>query len=87
MPAERSFSLLEQPRRSEPLYQFNGMFFCNVHGVALGIARRAIDEVRDFAERKTLVPERVLMRNVPRVRAAFARAEGMLGAASRWHAT
>jgi alkylation response protein AidB-like acyl-CoA dehydrogenase len=81
VPAERSFSLMEAPRRSEPLYQFNGMFFCNMHGVALGIARRAIDEVRDLAEKKTLVPELVLMRNVPRVRTALARAEGMLGAA------
>jgi len=81
VPAERSFSLLEPARRQEPLYRFNGMFFINMHGVALGIARRAIDEVRDLAEKKTLVPELVLMRNVPRVRSALARAEGMLGAA------
>jgi alkylation response protein AidB-like acyl-CoA dehydrogenase len=81
VPAERSFSLMEPTRRSEPLYRFNGMFFANMHGVALGIARRAIDEVRDLAEKKTLVPEMVLMRDVPRVRTALARAEGMLGAA------
>jgi alkylation response protein AidB-like acyl-CoA dehydrogenase len=81
VPAERSFSLLERPRRSEALYQFNGMFFANMHGVALGLARAAIDVVRDLAERKTLVPEMVLMRDVPRVRMALARAEGMLGAA------
>jgi len=81
VPAEHSFSLLEPPRRSEPLYQFNGMFFVNMHGVALGIARRAIDVVRDLAEKKTLIPELVLMKNVPRVRGALARAEGMLGAA------
>jgi alkylation response protein AidB-like acyl-CoA dehydrogenase len=81
VPAERSFSLLEPTRRREPLYQFNGMFFANMHGVALGIARRAIDEVRALAETKTLVPELALMRNVPRVRTALARAEGRLGAA------
>jgi alkylation response protein AidB-like acyl-CoA dehydrogenase len=81
VPAERSFSLVEAPRRSEPLYRFNGMFFSNMHGVALGIARRAIDEVRDLAEKKTLIPELVLMKDVPRVRAAIARAEGLLGAA------
>jgi alkylation response protein AidB-like acyl-CoA dehydrogenase len=57
------------------------MFFSNMHGVALGIARRAIDVVRGLAETKTLVPELVLMKNAPRVRSALARAEGMLGAA------
>lgn len=81
VPAEHSFSLLEPARRTEPLYRFNGMFFANMHGVALGLARAAIDVVRDLAERKTLVPEMLLMRDVPRVRMALARAEGMLGAA------
>ena len=72
---------MESPRRSEPLYRFNGMFYVNMHGVALGIARRAIDVVQKLAAEKTLVPELVLMKDVPRVRAALARAEGMLGAA------
>jgi alkylation response protein AidB-like acyl-CoA dehydrogenase len=81
VPAAHSFSLLEPARRKEPLYRFNGMFFINMHGVALGLARRAIDELRDLAEKKMLLPELVLMRNAPRVRGALARAEGMLGAA------
>jgi alkylation response protein AidB-like acyl-CoA dehydrogenase len=81
VPAEHSFSLLEPARRPEPLYRFNGMFFINMHGVALGLARRAIDELRQLAEKKMQFPELVLMRNVPRVRGALARAEGMLGAA------
>jgi alkylation response protein AidB-like acyl-CoA dehydrogenase len=81
VPAEHSFSLLEPARRPEPLYRFNGMFFINMHGVALGLARRAIDELRQLAEKKMQFPELVLMRNVPRVRGALAHAEGMLGAA------
>jgi alkylation response protein AidB-like acyl-CoA dehydrogenase len=81
VPAEHTFSLLEPVRRKEPLYAFPGMFFANLHGVALGLARRAIDVVRALAEEKTLVPELVLMKNVPRVRTALARAEGLLGAA------
>lgn len=81
VPEERSFDLLQPPRRKEPLYQFNGMFFINMHGVALGLARRAIDVVRALAEGKVLLPEMVLMRNVPRVRMALARAEGKLAAA------
>ena len=81
VPHEHTFSLLEPPRRKEPLYAFNGMFFVNMHGVALGLARRAIDVVQKLAAEKTLLPELVLMRNVPRVRSGFARAEMMLGAA------
>jgi alkylation response protein AidB-like acyl-CoA dehydrogenase len=81
VPAEHSFSLFDPVRRSEPLYAFPGMFFVNMHGVALGLARRAIDVVQRLAAEKTLVPELVLMKNVPRVRMALARAEGMLGAA------
>jgi len=81
VPEERSFSLFDPVRRSEPLYAFPGMFFVNMHGVALGIARRAIDVVQRLAGEKTLIPELVLMKNVPRVRSALARAEGMLGAA------
>jgi len=81
VPEERSFSLFDPVRRSEPLYAFPGMFFVNMHGVALGIARRAIDVVQRLAGEKTLIPELVLMKNVPRVRSALARAEGILGAA------
>jgi alkylation response protein AidB-like acyl-CoA dehydrogenase len=81
VPAEHTFSLLEPARRAEPLYAFNGMFFINLHGVALGLARRAIDVVRTLAGEKTLLPELVLMKDVLRVRTALARAEGMLGAA------
>lgn len=81
VPAEHSISLLEPPRRSEPLYAFNGMFFANMHGVPLGLARSAIDAARALAEHKLLVPELVLQKDVPRVRSALARAEMQLGAA------
>jgi alkylation response protein AidB-like acyl-CoA dehydrogenase len=81
VPAEHTFSLFEPARRSEPLYAFNGMFFANMHGVPLGLARAAIDAVRDLAERKVVMPDFVKMKDVPRVRAALARAEMELGAA------
>jgi indole-3-acetate monooxygenase len=81
VPQEHTFSLLDPPRRKEPLYAFNGMFFVNMHGVALGLARSAIDVVQKLAAEKTLVPELVLMKDAPRVRSAFARAEMWLGAA------
>jgi alkylation response protein AidB-like acyl-CoA dehydrogenase len=81
VPHEHTFSFFEQPRRKEPLYLFPGMFVCNMHGVGLGIARRAIDVVRAMAETKTLMPEMTLMRNALRVRLALARAEGLLAGA------
>jgi alkylation response protein AidB-like acyl-CoA dehydrogenase len=81
VPAEHGFSFHERPKRKEPLYQFAGMFITNMHGVALGIARRAIDVVRALAESKLLMPEMTLMRDSLRVRIGVARAEGMLAAA------
>jgi alkylation response protein AidB-like acyl-CoA dehydrogenase len=81
VPTERTFSLYEPPKRARPLYAFPGMFFSNMHGVALGLARRAIDEVCGIAESKVLMPEMIAMRDAPRVRSAIARAEMALGAA------
>jgi len=81
VPAEHSFSLFEKARRPEPLYGFNGMFFANMHGVPLGLARRAIDVVREIVEHKLVMPDFVKMKDLPRVRAALARAEMQLGAA------
>lgn len=81
VPEEHVFSLFEPARRSEPLYAFGGVFFANMHGVPLGLARRAIDVVRTLAAEKLVLPDLVLLRDVPRVRAALARAEMLLGAA------
>jgi alkylation response protein AidB-like acyl-CoA dehydrogenase len=81
VPHEHTFSLFERPKRKEPLYAFNGMFFANMHGVPLGLARATIDNVRKLAGEKRVLPELILMKDVPRVRAALARAEMWLGAA------
>lgn len=81
VPEAHTFSLTEPARRSEPLYRFNGAFFANVNGVPLGLARRAIDTVLALAQHKIVLPELVLLKNLPRVRAALARAEMWLGAA------
>jgi len=81
VPAEHTFSLYEPALREGALYAFPGMFFSNMHGVALGLARRAVDEVHAIASTKVLMPEMIPMRDAPRVRSAVARAEMMLGAA------
>jgi indole-3-acetate monooxygenase len=80
VPEEHTFSLVEPPVRAGPLYAFPGMFFANTAGVPLGLARRAIDEVKAIAEEKVIMPEMVAMRDVPRVRGNVARAEMALGA-------
>jgi alkylation response protein AidB-like acyl-CoA dehydrogenase len=81
VPAEHSFSLFEPVRRKGPLYAFPGMFFANMHGVALGLARRAIDSTRELCEQKRVLPEFTLLKDLPRVRSALAWAEMQLGAA------
>jgi alkylation response protein AidB-like acyl-CoA dehydrogenase len=52
-----------------------------LHGVPLGLARRAIDCVAKLAGEKMMIPDMVRMKDVPRVRSALARAEMQLGAA------
>jgi alkylation response protein AidB-like acyl-CoA dehydrogenase len=81
VPAEHTFSVFDGPRSTEPLYSYAGMFAANMAGVPLGIARRAIDIVRELAPNKLVVPDLVMMAEVPRVQIAVARAETRLGAA------
>ena len=82
VPEEHTFSLFDACKREGPLYSFAGLFTANMAGVALGLARRAIDEVREIAETKMLFPELVLMKDTSRVKTALARAE-MAYAATR----
>lgn len=81
VPAEHTFTLQDRPRRPGPLYAFPGMFFAIMSGVPLGLARSAIDATLDIAQYKTIMPQRIPMRSVPRVRAAIAHAETAYGAA------
>lgn len=75
VPDRHTFHLAEGSRRPGALYAMPGAFFANTHGVPLGLARRALDEVERLAETKVLMPQFVAMREVPRVRAAIAAAE------------
>jgi alkylation response protein AidB-like acyl-CoA dehydrogenase len=74
------------PHRTEPLYRWFPVFLANMHGVALGLARKAIDTLETLAQTKrapnfTRAAESLAMKDVPRVRAAAAKAEMLLGAA------
>ncbi len=84
VPAVRSVSLLsEAPRETGVLYRFPvfGMLAVGVASVALGVARRAIDELATLAAKKTpaLAQRRLAERATAQV--AVAEAEGALGGA------
>jgi alkylation response protein AidB-like acyl-CoA dehydrogenase len=81
VPERHAFRFTDPVQRPEPLYGWPGMFFINMSGVALGLARRAIDEAVAIVSEKMLVPEMVLLRDTSRARLAIARAEAQLGAA------
>lgn len=81
VPESHVFRFTDASTRPEPLYGWSGMFFANMAGVPLGVARRAIDEATAIAQDKLLMPEFVLLRDTPRARTAIARAEAELGAA------
>lgn len=85
VPEGRVLSLEAPSGRDEPLYRLpiTASVSIPMAGVPLGLARRAIDELCALAQHKTVAipPPPVLLRNLPRVRLAVARAEILLGAA------
>jgi indole-3-acetate monooxygenase len=67
----------DPPRRGEPLYCYFGMFLASWHGIALGLARRAIDAALAVAEKKMHIfpPPPMPLRQRPHARVALAKAE------------
>src|SRR5438876_2113383 len=84
VPAARSLSLItDRPRARGPLYAFPvfGLLALGIAAVALGIARRALDELVALAGAKTPTGSRRLLAERPVIQAEVARAEATLGAA------
>ncbi|MCY1077701.1 acyl-CoA dehydrogenase family protein [Archangium lansingense] len=85
VPAGRSLSFFtERPRLDRPLYGMPpfGMLALGIPSVALGIARRAIDELKALALQKKIMPAgRHLLATRPAVQEAVAEAEATLRAA------
>jgi alkylation response protein AidB-like acyl-CoA dehydrogenase len=81
VPEHRCFRFSGSIHRTEPLFQFRMGFVTNMAGVPLGMARRSIDIVAAIAADKLVLPEFVMMRDLPRVRNAVARAEAEFGGA------
>jgi len=84
VPASRSLSLItDRPRERGPLYAFPvfGLLALGIAAVALGIARRAIDELTRLAAGKTPTGSRRPLAERPVVQAQVAEAEAALGSA------
>jgi len=81
VPEHHAFRFSDPVQRPEPLYGWPGMFFVNMAGVPLGLARRAVDLATAIADEKLLFPEMVLLRDTARAQRAIAHAEAALGAA------
>jgi alkylation response protein AidB-like acyl-CoA dehydrogenase len=76
VPAEHGFSFAEPPRIARPLYGFPfGLLGLGIPAVALGIARRSIDELKTLALQKLLMPGRRPLATRPSVQEAVADAE------------
>lgn len=85
IPERHTIAFSGKPARPEPLYAWFPLFLANMNGVALGLARKAIDTLERLAQTKrspnfTRAGESLAMKDVPRVRAAAAKAEMLLGA-------
>ncbi len=84
VPDEYSFGFInEPPRISRPLYSVPpfGLLTMGVAAVTLGIARRAIDELRALALKKLLMPSRQPLATRAGVQTAVAEAEAQVRAA------
>jgi alkylation response protein AidB-like acyl-CoA dehydrogenase len=77
VPEAHTFNQDDPPKRSEPLYAYFGMFLASWHGVALGLARHAIDAALAIAAKKVHIfpPPPIPLRQRPHARVALAKAE------------
>jgi alkylation response protein AidB-like acyl-CoA dehydrogenase len=81
VPEAHSFHQFRVGSRPETLYRYHGFFFANLPAVALGCARRMIDDLRALAQRKMSMPAMLLMKDEYRVQVALADVTARLDAA------
>ena len=81
VPRAHSFHPFRAGTRIEPLYRYHGFCFANLPAVALGCARRMIDDFRELALRKITPPALAPLKNEYRAQVALAEANARLGAA------
>lgn len=78
VPAGHTFGL-DQTQREETLYRWPGMFAANLVAVPLGVATEALDVALGMLDTKVSMPEGARARDEPRIRAAVARAQALVG--------
>jgi len=81
VPDERTFSFSEPAKREGLLWRRPDTLLRKMPGVPLGIARDAIDAVRDICAKKCDHVTNVRYSDIPRVQLAISKAEMLLGAA------
>lgn len=82
VPAERTFSIFDaEPVDQSPLYAWRWMFFVNMAGVPLGVARAALEEAKQVAPDKVVFPERTLASADATLQWNIGRAEALVGSA------
>jgi alkylation response protein AidB-like acyl-CoA dehydrogenase len=81
VPRTLSFHPFRAGARLEPLYRYQGFFVANLPSVALGCARRMVDDFRELAGRKIAPPAQIPLKNEYRAQVALAEATMRLGAA------
>jgi alkylation response protein AidB-like acyl-CoA dehydrogenase len=84
VPESHAFHPFRVGARPEPLYRYHGFFFANLPAVALGCARRMIDDLRSLAQRQITLPSMQLLKTEYRVQVALADATARLGAAKAY---
>jgi alkylation response protein AidB-like acyl-CoA dehydrogenase len=80
VPAGHTFGF-DRPRRDRTLYRWPGLFIANLVAVPLGSAADALESAMEILAGKVSMPDMILARDEPRVRAGVARAQAMVGSA------
>ncbi len=81
VPEERTFTFVEPAKRSGTLWRRPDTFLRKMAAIPLGVARDALDTATRIAGQKVEMPEGRRLRDLARVQAAIAEAEGIYGAA------
>lgn len=81
VPEERTFSLLDPPKREGAIWARPDHLMRKMSGVPLGVAADALETARELLSDKTDRWTSVRSRDIPRVQSAVAQAHGMLAAA------
>jgi indole-3-acetate monooxygenase len=84
VPESHGFHPFRAGSRPEPLYRYHGFFFANLPAVALGCARRMVDDLRTLALHKVSMPAMQLLKDEYRIQVALADATARLGAAKAY---